>query len=258
MEQAHGLPLARKQARFTKSDGRRGRRDRYYEVVFGLIIELDGKRYHPAERRHLDQARDNDATATGGSTLRYGWDDVTLVLCDVAAQVHAALVKRKVHRAAQALLALVQCAPPGRLTESARRAPPTRMTEADPVTFPPGRTISRDSPPPEVSPRWRRAAEHDLVPGGDGGSPALGVLLGRRTRAGRRVLGGFGLLGRCGGGLGFLPGSGTGFAEASSCAAAAAAAGTAGALVAAGVAVGALTGSVDATPPASAAVSASG
>jgi hypothetical protein len=94
VEQAHGLPLACKQARFTKSDGRRGRRDRYYEK-YGLIIELDGKRYHPAERRHLDQARDNDATATGGSTLRYGWDDVTLTPCDVAAQVHAALVKRK-------------------------------------------------------------------------------------------------------------------------------------------------------------------
>jgi hypothetical protein len=94
VEQAHGLPLARKQVRFTKSDGRRGRRDRYYEE-YGLIIELDGKQYHPNERRHLDQARDNDATATGGSTLRYGWDDVTRRPCAVAAQVHAALAKRK-------------------------------------------------------------------------------------------------------------------------------------------------------------------
>jgi hypothetical protein len=94
VEQAHGLPSARKQARFTKSDGRRGRRDRYYEE-YGLIIELDGKRYHPNERRHLDQARDNDATATGGSTLRYGWGDVTRRPCAVAAQVHAALVRRK-------------------------------------------------------------------------------------------------------------------------------------------------------------------
>jgi hypothetical protein len=94
VEQAHGLPVARKQARFTKSDGHRGRRDRYYEE-YGLIIELDGKRYHPEERRHLDQARDNDVTATGGSTLRYGWDDVTQRPCAVAAQVHAALAKRK-------------------------------------------------------------------------------------------------------------------------------------------------------------------
>ncbi len=93
VEQAHGLPPASKQARFTKPDGSQGRRDRYYEE-YGLIIELDGKRYHPAERRHLDQARDNDATATGGSTLRYGWDDVTRKPCAVAAQVHAALTKR--------------------------------------------------------------------------------------------------------------------------------------------------------------------
>jgi hypothetical protein len=93
VEQAHGLPPARNQVTFTKSDGRRGRRDRYYEK-YGLIIELDGRRYHPDERRRLDQARDNDATATGGSTLRYGWDDVTRHQCSVAVQVHAALVKR--------------------------------------------------------------------------------------------------------------------------------------------------------------------
>jgi hypothetical protein len=93
VEQAHGLPPAGKQVAFTKSDGRRGRRDRCYEQ-YGLIIELDGRRYHPDERRHLDQARDNDAIATGGSTLRYGWDDVTRRQCAVAAQVHAALAKR--------------------------------------------------------------------------------------------------------------------------------------------------------------------
>jgi len=93
VERAHGLPPARKQVTFTKSDGRRGRRDRYYEK-HDLIIELDGRRYHPDERRRLDQARDNDATATGGSTLRYGWDDVTRNQCAVAAQVHGALAKR--------------------------------------------------------------------------------------------------------------------------------------------------------------------
>lgn len=93
VEQAHGLPHARQQVAFTKSSGRRGRRDRCYEE-YDLIIELDGRRYHPAERRHLDQARDNDAIATGGSTLRYGWDDVTRRPCATAAQVHAALAKR--------------------------------------------------------------------------------------------------------------------------------------------------------------------
>jgi hypothetical protein len=94
VEQAHGLPPAGKQVTFTKPDGRLGRRDRYYEQ-YGLIIELDGRRYHPDERRHLDQARDNDAIATGGSTLRYGWDDVTRRQCAVAAQVHAALAPLK-------------------------------------------------------------------------------------------------------------------------------------------------------------------
>jgi hypothetical protein len=93
VEQAHGLPRASKQVAFTKADGRRGRRDRCYEQC-GLIIELDGRQYHPGERRYLDQARDNAAVATGGSTLRYGWDDVTRRPCAVAAQVHAALAKR--------------------------------------------------------------------------------------------------------------------------------------------------------------------
>jgi hypothetical protein len=56
-------------------------------------------RSRPADRRqphdHDDQARDNDAIATGGSTLRYGWDDVTRRPCATAAQVHAALAVRK-------------------------------------------------------------------------------------------------------------------------------------------------------------------
>jgi hypothetical protein len=93
VEQAHGLPAASKQVTFTTSDGRRGRRDRCYEK-YDLIIELDGRQYHPDELRLLDQARDNDATATGRSTLRYGWDDVTRKRCVTAAQVHAVLTKR--------------------------------------------------------------------------------------------------------------------------------------------------------------------
>lgn len=93
VEHAHGLPPASRQARFTKPDGSRGRRDRYYEK-YKLIVELDGRQFHPDERRGLDQARDNDAAATGGSTLRYGWVDVTRTPCAAAAQVHAALVRR--------------------------------------------------------------------------------------------------------------------------------------------------------------------
>jgi len=93
VEQAHGLPPARKQVPFTKPDGTRGFRDRYYDR-YGLVVELDGKRYHDGDRRDHDRRRDNAATATTGATLRYGWDDVTRVRCETAAQVYAALRKR--------------------------------------------------------------------------------------------------------------------------------------------------------------------
>jgi len=93
VEQAHGLPSASKQVPFRKPDGSPGSRDRYYEK-YRLIIELDGKQYHPDELKGRDQDRDNHAAATAGSTLRYGWTDVTRDPCAVAAQVHAALARR--------------------------------------------------------------------------------------------------------------------------------------------------------------------
>jgi Transcriptional regulator, AbiEi antitoxin len=93
VERAHGLPRAGQQVPVTKPDGSRGFRDRYYEK-YGLVIELDGKLAHPTERRGLDRSRDNDATAAGGSTLRYDWDDVTRRTCDTASQVARALAKR--------------------------------------------------------------------------------------------------------------------------------------------------------------------
>lgn len=92
VERAHGLPTAARQVRFIKPDGSRGFRDRYYEK-YKLIVELDGKQYHQAEQGR-DQDRDNDAAATVGSTLRYGWVDVTRRRCESAGQVHAALVRR--------------------------------------------------------------------------------------------------------------------------------------------------------------------
>jgi hypothetical protein len=94
VERAHGLPRAARQAPFKKPDGSRGFRDRCYERYGRLVIELDGKRYHPDERRHLDRARDNQAAAGGGSTLRYDWNDVTRKTCETAAQVYAALRER--------------------------------------------------------------------------------------------------------------------------------------------------------------------
>ena len=83
-----------RQAPFKKPDGSRGFRDRRYDRYGRLAVELDGKQYHPDDRRHLDRARDNQAAAQGGSTLRYDWSDVTRRPCETASQVHAALRER--------------------------------------------------------------------------------------------------------------------------------------------------------------------
>jgi hypothetical protein len=93
VERAHGLPPATRQAKFTKPDGTQGFRDRYYEK-YGLIVELDGKEFHPEEQRGRDRARDNEAAVTAGATLRYGWADVSRTPCETAGQVYRALRKR--------------------------------------------------------------------------------------------------------------------------------------------------------------------
>lgn len=93
VERAHGLPAARRQVPFTKPNGRRGFRDRYY-AEYGLVVELDGKLAHPGHTRRRDRTRDNAATAGGGSTLRYDWQDVTRDPCHTAAQVADALQAR--------------------------------------------------------------------------------------------------------------------------------------------------------------------
>ena len=93
VERAHGLPPARRQVPFVKPDGTRGYRDRYYDQ-YGLVIELDGKRFHGEDQSDRDRRRDNNAAATTGATLRYGWDDVTRTPCETAAQLFAALRAR--------------------------------------------------------------------------------------------------------------------------------------------------------------------
>ena len=91
VQRAHGLPDSVKQAKFKKEDGTNGYRDRYYPQYGGLVIELDGKRYHPDDQR--DRERDNQAAVTG-STLRYDWNDVTRKACETAAQQAEALRNR--------------------------------------------------------------------------------------------------------------------------------------------------------------------
>lgn len=93
VEQAHGLPPATKQARFTNLDGTKGFRDRYYEK-YGLIVELDGREFHPEEQRARDRTRDNEAAANASATLRYGWSDINITPCETAAQLHRALRSR--------------------------------------------------------------------------------------------------------------------------------------------------------------------
>jgi hypothetical protein len=93
VERAHGLPTATRQAKFVQPDGTRGFRDRCYDK-YGLIVELDGKEFHPEEQRGQDRARDNEAAATTGATLRYGWADVDRTPCETAGQVYRALRRR--------------------------------------------------------------------------------------------------------------------------------------------------------------------
>jgi hypothetical protein len=93
VERAHRLPVAKRQLEFVKPDGTRGFRDRCYEQ-YGLIVELDGEEFHAAENRVHDRARDNEAAATTGATLRYGWADIYAAPCDTAGQVYRALRKR--------------------------------------------------------------------------------------------------------------------------------------------------------------------
>jgi very-short-patch-repair endonuclease len=93
VQRAHGLPEPVKQARFRKQDGSWGYRDRFYPQYGGLVIELDGKRFHPEEQRGQDTERDNQAAVTG-ATLRYGWDSVTRRPCETAKQQAEALRNR--------------------------------------------------------------------------------------------------------------------------------------------------------------------
>ncbi|MGH3245147.1 MAG: type IV toxin-antitoxin system AbiEi family antitoxin domain-containing protein [Trebonia sp.] len=90
VERAHGLPTAARQARFVKPGGTSGFRDRCYEK-YGLIVELDGQQFHQREQRGRDRVRDNEAAATTGATLRYGWVEVDRTPCETAGQVHRAL-----------------------------------------------------------------------------------------------------------------------------------------------------------------------
>jgi hypothetical protein len=86
VERAHDLPESSRQVAFAGPNGSRGRRDRVYEG-YQVVVELDGRRAHPAETQWKDRARDNAAAAAGEQSLRYSWEQVTRQACATAVQV---------------------------------------------------------------------------------------------------------------------------------------------------------------------------
>jgi hypothetical protein len=86
VESAHRLPHGAR----NETEGVPGRR-RYRDVRYQryrLVVELDGRAAHPAEKKDRDDIRDNELTEMEGtSTLRYGWAAIAGRPCETAAQV---------------------------------------------------------------------------------------------------------------------------------------------------------------------------
>ena len=86
VERAHGLPEPDRQVLFIKTDGSQAWRNRAYPG-YRVVVELDGRLYHPAENLWDDKDRDNAAIEAGHEPLRYGWKHVTQWPCATAVQV---------------------------------------------------------------------------------------------------------------------------------------------------------------------------
>ena len=89
MERPHGLPRGTRQQ--TNAAGHR--RDVRYDR-FATVVELDGRVNHEGMGRFRDMHRDNYATVTGETTLRYGHWDIHERACLVARQVGMVLSLR--------------------------------------------------------------------------------------------------------------------------------------------------------------------
>jgi hypothetical protein len=92
VERPHGLPGGTRQALARRGD-RNAYRDQLYEA-HGIALELDGRVAHPGDRRWDDIRRDNAAAANRIITLRYGWADVAIRPCEVAAEIAQVLISR--------------------------------------------------------------------------------------------------------------------------------------------------------------------
>ena len=92
VEEAHGLPAAKRQVQLTTETGRRYLDNLY--AAFAVGVELDGRAYHPAETRWDDLHRDNYCVAVGLIILRYSWADVTERRCSTATELARVLSQR--------------------------------------------------------------------------------------------------------------------------------------------------------------------
>src|SRR5262249_50865998 len=88
VERPHGLPAASRQAKIRQRTGSRYLDNLYEE--YKVCVECDGSAAHPADEQWRDKRRDNENTARGIVTLRFGFPDVSDRCCETAAVVAAA------------------------------------------------------------------------------------------------------------------------------------------------------------------------
>ena len=93
VERAHGLPLAKRQARRDLDAGVRYL-DNFYEA-FRLCVEIDGRLTHPPEQKWRDADRDSDNLFRDDvQTIRLGLRHVTSGRCSQAAKLAALFIRR--------------------------------------------------------------------------------------------------------------------------------------------------------------------
>jgi hypothetical protein len=91
VEEAHGLPAARRQAPF-RVDGVTLWEDAVYDHVgVPLTVRLDGRTHVLSRVAFRDRRRDNAAELAGRSRLTFGWDDLSTNPCAGARDVVAVL-----------------------------------------------------------------------------------------------------------------------------------------------------------------------
>lgn len=125
VERAHGLPCSRHQVRVV-IDGKTVYRDAYYEE-YQLAVELDGRLAHPDDERWRDNQRDNQASARGVETCRYGWRDIYAHACETAL-LQAQILQRRGWRGSPRPCS-ARC-PVGRAARAGAGAPRTRSGRA--------------------------------------------------------------------------------------------------------------------------------